>query len=215
MTNENQRVRAATLLRRIGHEFVAREISDDQLAEVNSRLDELSAIISSGALRSRQVPSGSLASFKMTVPEEGQIEKHQLFSDSIVSGGANPMGLGGYLWREGSNALMEVTLGKAFEGAPGRAHGGIVAALIDETMGLVLAISEVLAFTAQLDITYVAPTPINTPIVAKAWLDKQDGRKLSIAATVTAGDVEIARATALFISVDPEKFLKHLTSLDS
>ena len=82
-------------------------------------------------------------------------------------------------------------------------------------MGLVLAISEVLAFTAQLDITYVAPTPINTPIVAKAWLDKQDGRKLSIAATVTAGDVEIARATALFISVDPEKFLKHLTSLDS
>jgi acyl-coenzyme A thioesterase PaaI-like protein len=125
------------------------------------------------------------------------------------------MGLGGFLWREGTNALMEVTLGKAFEGAPGRAHGGIVAALIDETMGLVLAINDVLAFTVQLDITYIAPTPINTPIIARAWLEEQNGRKLSIAAVVTASDTEIAKATALFISVDPEKFLKHLASLDS
>ena len=120
--------------------------------------------------RERTIPSGALANFKMAVPAEGQVERHQLFSDSIVSGGANPMGLGGYLWREGDVAVMEVTLGKAFEGAPGRAHGGIVAALIDETMGLVLAINEQLAFTAQLDITYVAPAPINEPIFARAWL---------------------------------------------
>jgi acyl-coenzyme A thioesterase PaaI-like protein len=215
MTNENQRVKAATLLRELGHDFVSRDLNDEQLASVNARLEELSKIVGGGALRSRTIPRGSLANFKMAVPAEGQVEKHQLFSDSIVSGGANPMGLGGFLWREGTNALMEVTLGKAFEGAPGRAHGGIVAALIDETMGLVLAINDVLAFTVQLDITYIAPTPINTPIIARAWLEEQNGRKLSIAAVVTASDTEIAKATALFISVDPEKFLKHLASLDS
>jgi len=60
----------------------------------------------------------------MAIPEVGKDERHQLFSDSIVTGAANPMGLGGYLWREGDVAVQEVTLGKAFEGAPGRAHGG-------------------------------------------------------------------------------------------
>ena len=52
------------------------------------------------------------------------------------------MGLNASLWREGDVAVMEVTLGRAFEGAPGRAHGGIVAALLDETMGLVHVINE-------------------------------------------------------------------------
>jgi acyl-coenzyme A thioesterase PaaI-like protein len=107
-----------------------------------------------------------------------------------------------------------VTLGKAFEGAPGRAHGGIVAALIDETMGLVLAINDLFAFTAQLNITYVAPTPINEPISARAWLKEQNGRKLSIEARVEAGDNVIAKASALFISVDPQTFLEDLAILD-
>jgi acyl-coenzyme A thioesterase PaaI-like protein len=150
----------------------------------------------------------------MAVPSENSLEKHQLFSDSIVSGGSNPMGLGGYLWREGDVSVMQVTLGKAFEGAPGRAHGGIVAALLDETMGLVMAINDVLAYTVQLDISYLAPTPVNEPIIARAWLKERDGRKLLIAATVQAGETELASATGLFIAVDPQKFLEHLAVVD-
>lgn len=214
MTSDNRRVEAATRLRELGHEFVARELTNDQLDDINGRLTGLLELVRAARPRERTIPSGALANFKMAVPAEGQVERHQLFSDSIVSGGANPMGLGGYLWREGDVAVMEVTLGKAFEGAPGRAHGGIVAALIDETMGLVLAINEQLAFTAQLDITYVAPAPINEPIFARAWLKEQDGRKLSIEATVEAGTTVIAKAKALFIAVDPDKFLKYLSVLD-
>ena len=208
MTNENRRVEAATRLRELGHEFVARDLTNDQFDDINDRLRGLLELVRAAQPRERTVPSGALANFKMAVPAEGQVERHQLFSDSIVSGGANPMGLGGYLWREGDVAVMEVTLGKAFEGAPGRAHGGIVAALIDETMGLVLAINEQLAFTD------VAPTPINEPILARAWLKEQDGRKLSIEATVEAGTTLIAKAKALFIAVDPTKFLKYLSVLD-
>ena len=77
---------------------------------------------------------------------------------------------------------MEVSLGKAFEGAPGRAHGGIVAALIDETMGLVLAIHGLLAFTAQLDITFLSPRRSTSPSWRRARLHANEGRKLSVAA---------------------------------
>jgi len=205
---------AATLMRELGHDFVAHDLDDEQLDEIRAHLEELQRIVAHGQLRTRVVPSGALQSFKMAVPSENSLEKHQLFSDSIVSGGSNPMGLGGYLWREGDVSVMQVTLGKAFEGAPGRAHGGIVAALLDETMGLVMAINDVLAYTVQLHISYLAPTPVNEPIIARAWLKERDGRKLLIAATVQAGETELASATGLFIAVDPQKFLEHLAVVD-
>jgi acyl-coenzyme A thioesterase PaaI-like protein len=201
-------------MRELGHDFVAHDLDDEQLDEIRAHLEELQRIVAHGQLRTRVVPSGALQSFKMAVPSENSLEKHQLFSDSIVSGGSNPMGLGGYLWREGDVSVMQVTLGKAFEGAPGRAHGGIVAALLDETMGLVMAINDVLAYTVQLDISYLAPTPVNEPIIARAWLKERDGRKLLIAATVQAGETELASATGLFIAVDPQKFLEHLAVVD-
>ncbi|MFZ1062514.1 MAG: PaaI family thioesterase [Acidimicrobiales bacterium] len=207
-------MRAATLLRELGHDFVAHDLDDEQLDEITAHLEELQRLVAHGVVRTRVVPSGALSSFKMAVPNEDSMAKHQLFSDSIVSGASNPMGLGAYLWREGDVSCMRVTLGKAFEGVPGRAHGGIVAALVDETMGLVLAIYDVLAYTVRLDISYLAPTPINEPVVARAWLEKRDGRKLFVAATVQAGDVDVASATGLFIAVHPQKFLEHLAVAD-
>ena len=210
MDNAERRVRAATLLRELGHQFVGREVSDDELDAIVVEVQGLLDRVVRAPVRQRSVPSASAEGFKMTVPSDGQVERHQLFADSVVSGGANPMGLGAYLWREGDVAVMEVTLGNAFEGAPGRSHGGVVASLIDETMGLVMGMQGTLAFTAQLDITYRAPTPINEPITARAWLEGRSGRKLTIKATVSSEEGMVAEATALFIEVDPATFLEHI-----
>jgi acyl-coenzyme A thioesterase PaaI-like protein len=214
MTSDEARSAVAAQLRALGHDFVARDLNDEQLAMLSEHVDEMLAIVHNAELRTRVLSPGSLQTFKLAVPHEDSVEKHQLFSDSIVSGGSNPMGLGALLWREGDTSAMQVTLGKAFEGAPGRAHGGIVAALIDETMGLVLAIHDVLAFTVQLDVTYLAPTPIDKPIVARAWLEKRDGRKLSIRARVQSNDSDIASAKAVFVAVDPARFLEKIATLE-
>jgi acyl-coenzyme A thioesterase PaaI-like protein len=210
MTNDERRAEVAARLRTLGHDFVARTLSDEQLDALLAPLGQLTEIVESAAPRERALPKIDLANFKMAVPREDQVERHQLFADSFVSGVTNPLGLGASLRREGDVAVMDVTLGRAFEGAPGRAHGGVVAALIDETMGLVLAIHGVLAFTGQLDITYLAPTPIGEALSARAWLSRHTHRKLFVEASVRAKDVEVATATALFIAVDPAKFLKHL-----
>ena len=85
--------------------------------------------------RVRELSRDRLEEFTLTIPTYEEIGERQLFSDSIVAGAANPMGLAARLWRDGDVACMQVTLGKAFEGAPGRAHGGVVAALLDEVMG--------------------------------------------------------------------------------
>lgn len=201
-----RRVEVATRLRALGHEFVARDLSADGLDEMAASVDALLARVRAAPRRQRRAPRESIEEIIRAQPREG--ERHQPFPDSMVSGLANPMGLGAALWREGDHAVMEVVLGPAFEGAPGRSHGGVVAALVDETMGLVWGGRGVLAYTAQLDLTFRAPTPIDEPITARAWLESRHGRKLTMKATVHAGDVLVAEATALFLTVDPATFLE-------
>ncbi len=205
--SDDQRIRAAQALRELGHEFVRRDLSDDELANVEEQALELLRIMEKAPERLRAHPPHTLADFKMTVPEGDAGEKRQLFADSVVSGSTNPMGLNASLWRDGDVAVLETVLGKAFEGAPDRAHGGVLAALIDESMGLVLAMERVLAYTVQLDISYRAPAPIGELVAARSWLDEKNGRKLSMRCEVRSVGVLVAEAQALFIAVDPGTFL--------
>ena len=210
MTNDELRIEAASQLRELGHEFVGRDLSDRELERSSADLRTLIDGVRDAAPRVREFSIDRLAEFTMTMPTFDEIGERQLFSDSFVAGGANPMGLAAQLWRDGDVANMRVTLGKAFEGAPGRAHGGVVAALLDEVMGLMNVIHGAMAFTAKLDITYVAPTPVGEPIVARAWLTRRDDRKRYVEATLHAGDVKVASATALFIAIDRATFLEQL-----
>jgi len=209
---EKLRAQAAGALRELGHEFLLSDLNKEQLARIVKHAKELLEELKETPNRVREVHSGALDDYKMTVPNDGRGEKHQLFADSVVSGDSNPMGINAKLWREGEVAFIEATLEKAFEGAPGRAHGGMVAALIDETMGLVMSIQGVVAFTVQLDVSYRAPTPIFRPIVAKAWLDHVERRKLFITCEVRDGDAICAEAKGIFVSVDPTKFLENIVA---
>lgn len=212
MSIEKLRAQAAGALRELGHEFLLSDLNKEQLARIVKHAKELLEELKETPNRVREVHSGALDDYKMTVPNDGRGEKHQLFADSVVSGDSNPMGINAKLWREGEVAFIEATLEKAFEGAPGRAHGGMVAALIDETMGLVMSIQGVVAFTVQLDVSYRAPTPIFRPIVAKAWLDHVERRKLFITCEVRDGDAICAEAKGIFVSVDPTKFLENIVA---
>jgi len=193
-------------MRELGHEFVGRTLNDDQLVNLERTVRALLDDARTAPPRIRELSRDRLEEFTLTIPTVEEIGERQLFSDSVVAGAANPMGLAAQLWRDGDVACMRVTLGKAFEGAPGRAHGGVVAALLDEVMGLMNVIHGAMAFTAQLDITYVAPTPVGEPILARAWLARQDNRKQFVEATLHAGDRLVASAKALFISVDRATF---------
>jgi acyl-coenzyme A thioesterase PaaI-like protein len=144
--------------------------------------------------------------FLFEQPEDAE-NRGDGFPDCVISGKANPMGVAAHLYRDGHEAVGEVVLGAAFEGAPGRAHGGIVAALIDETMGLVLSIERTPGFTGRLTITYRAPTPLGVKLQARARLTKRDGRKLIIEGELHHDGQLLAQAVGLFIAVDTEKFL--------
>ncbi|WP_200836365.1 PaaI family thioesterase, partial [Dietzia lutea] len=87
-----------------------------------------------------------------------------------------------------------------FQGPPGCVHGGVVAMLFDEMLGLANAAAEHIGMTVDLQVTYSAPTPLDTPLRFEARQERVDGRKLWCAGTLHAGDTLCASVRGMFVT---------------
>ncbi|MGH9790046.1 MAG: PaaI family thioesterase [Candidatus Acidiferrales bacterium] len=65
-----------------------------------------------------------------------------------------------------------------YQGGPGFLHGGIIALLLDEAMGKVNRFSGVRAVTAELNVEYKRPVPVEAEIVVEAFQVERNGRSL-------------------------------------
>jgi acyl-coenzyme A thioesterase PaaI-like protein len=197
------RLHAAGALRDLGHAIVAHEVGDEVLDRITTEARGLLAAVEATADRVR-TPLDMVHAVFVVPPPDGRGRTN--FPDDIVTGKANPLGMAADITREGDVAVLRITLGPAFEGAPGRAHGGAVAALMDEVMGYVLSIHATPAYTGQLTVTYRAPTPIGVELEMRATLRSRQGRKLRIEADAHHGSTLLAHSEGLFITVDPDRF---------
>jgi acyl-coenzyme A thioesterase PaaI-like protein len=128
------------------------------------------------------------------------------FSDRAVGGQSNPTGVELSVRFEGDEVVADVVLRRAFEGAPGRAHGGIVAAAFDDVTGFVIGMIHEPAYTGELTVRYLAPVPVDETLVMRARLDGRERRKLFISADAHAGEHLVATCRAIYITVDPARF---------
>jgi uncharacterized protein (TIGR00369 family) len=71
------------------------------------------------------------------------------------------------------------TLEPTHAGYPGMAHGGIVAALLDEVGGRTVMINNPNRFfvTAHMDVRYRHPVPVGVPLEAAGWMLKRRARR--------------------------------------
>jgi acyl-coenzyme A thioesterase PaaI-like protein len=124
-------------------------------------------------------------------------------------GAENPAGLGLKVRREGDRLFGEATLTAHHQGAPGYAHGGAVATVLDDALGFVAMLTGRPAVTARLEIDYRAPVLIGTPLTVEAWDETPDAedRKRRLRATLRDADgTMLAEASGLFVCVDPSHF---------
>lgn len=199
---ELARERAGAAIRDLGHAFVGRHMSVEQIDRLSEALEAISAELWPGLPRHRDMVSPQDHGW-----QEGRLD--QGFSERPISGAASPWGLDLDVHRRGDRIEAYVTLRAAHEGAPGRSHGGIVAALFDDVCGFVLGIRRQPAFTGELTVRYSAPTPLHRPLVCRAWETGRAGRKLYIEGELA--DVEsqavLATCKAVFITVPVEQFV--------
>lgn len=204
MADDDPRLVAAAAMRQLGHAMVAFETDAGLLRLIAEQATATAGIIEAGTRRERPVIDIKQKMWSSPPPTGGRMGH---FEECVVSGRANPMGVAIVVRRDGDAVEADVHVGAAFEGAPRRAHGGIVAAILDDLMGYVLMVHETPAFTGQLSVRYLAPTPVESDLMARAWLDRREDRKLWLASSLATPEGEtIATAEGLFIAVARDRF---------
>jgi acyl-coenzyme A thioesterase PaaI-like protein len=201
---ESLRTDAAAALRDLVHAFVGHERDHAALIAMRDWARSETAALDRSPTRSRMLLMQRV--LDAAGSEEWKPHGGAGFEDRAVAGRANPTGLVFDAWRDGDTMVADVTLGAAFEGAPGRAHGGIVAAAFDDFTGAIIGMLEEPAFTGELVVRFVQPVPVGTPLRLRTWLDSRDGRKLHIHADAHAGEQLVATCKAVYITVDPRTF---------
>jgi acyl-coenzyme A thioesterase PaaI-like protein len=92
-------------------------------------------------------------------------------------------------------------------GAPGIAHGGTVAALVDDVCGFLLFVVRQPAVTRKLEVEYLKPVLIGVPYDIVAKVDRFEGRKLFVSCEGRNPDgVLTFRGGGLFVVVDVSHF---------
>ncbi|MGZ4765546.1 MAG: PaaI family thioesterase [Ilumatobacteraceae bacterium] len=197
------RASAGRAIRGLGHALVGHHAPVELIDRVSSTLDALTAELSAGPVRTRA--EGRSRGEWGEPPQDGATLTS--YDERPVSGRASPWGLDPHLRRDGNEVVAVVTMRAAHEGAPGRSHGGIVAALFDDVFGFMLSILAEPAFTGELSIRYEAGVPIGVALECRVRLAERDGRKLYLTGELTADGRVVARSKATFITIDREQFM--------
>jgi len=139
--------------------------------------------------------------------------------ECFICGSANQNGLG-LRWYASEDGLIHTsfTLSSSEQGPPGHAHGGVLAAILDEIMGTAAWHAGFMVLAANINIDFRLPVPLGVPLTATGGVSRQEGRKVFTHGEIKFPDNIIATVgTGLFIEdkklfSDPEvsDFLKWL-----
>jgi acyl-coenzyme A thioesterase PaaI-like protein len=198
---------AAAAMRRLNRAVATFEVPDEELREVARVAIELSRRLEAGGVRQKDQELLTLPFFAALgegPPSTVEGDKLEFDPFSLGGGRLHPSSIG-IEFRRGRDGTASVTarctVHGMFQGPPGRAHGGTVALIIDELMGMVNRVAGRRAFTARLQIYLRAPAPVDTELTFRAWEHEVDGRKVIIKAEGRVDDALIVEADALFIEV--------------
>src|SRR5499425_2458939 len=100
---------------------------------------------------------------------------------------------------ERNRFVCRFRLTKRYTGPPGHAHGGIIATILDEAMGKVNKLRQVVALTSQITVDYLKPVPLNKPLRVESREVKVKGRKhINMAVILNQKGQALARSKGLF-----------------
>ncbi len=183
--------RAAQALRELIEVVVT---SDATTAEIDALADLLET--QSATLAARPRLHGLLA-FLRDGKHGGHGEvNHEL---NALGGWSNPLSPELNMWLEGDRAFGTVRCGYAYEGPPGFIHGGFIAAIFDQFLGMAQLVGKNPGMTGTLTVRYHRPTPLNRDLDLSAQLQESEGRKTIVTGEMHAGDILTASCECLFV----------------
>jgi acyl-coenzyme A thioesterase PaaI-like protein len=111
---------------------------------------------------------------------------------------------------EGVSVRASFTVTEDHQGAPGLAHGGILASAVDETFGAIGWLLRVPMVTARLETSFVCPVPVGSVLNVVACCDGISRRRVYLSARGVLGDGSLAiLSSAVFMQVPLQHFADH------
>lgn len=149
-------------------------------------------------------------------PEEGWQElvfpKEYGMGRSYVGGDndANRLQVKYFIRKEDKRFFAKVFFGTNAQGPPAHAHGGSMAAVLDEAMGLGAWAADQSVVAAKVSIEYLRMLPLNTYTIVEVILDKIEGRKVWMRADIKDANGKVySKGEGLYINVPREKLLNN------
>lgn len=198
-------------MNRLSHALVRHRARREVLEAIATEASALAESIEQEPTRERSLEFVESAKVQKALVEGGNPARPDgafldMFEDSPVSGSANPLTMGLKIATFPDRAVGRVTLSPGWQGAPGRAHGGVAAAIVDEVLGAMLPVLKVVAFTGELNLRFEAPCPMGVPLEFTARKTGEDGRKIYLTCEGVGPEGLFITATSTFITVDLSMF---------
>jgi Thioesterase superfamily len=194
--------RLAAAMRRISGVAVALPLGDEELAAAVHEMSALADRLEAAAPAEKRT--------RLQPTTDGHPQDH--FPTSPMIGYANPIAPPVDVWAvtgEGGQREIrgKVTFGYQYEGPPTCVHGGIIAELFDELLGLANIIVGQAGMTGTLNVRYRRPTPLLAPLELVARFTGREGRKIFTWGGIFYEGELTAEADGIFIEVLPGQML--------
>lgn len=187
-----ERRRLASVMRGVIEHLVVSDAPEDELREAADALERFAERLAGHPRRRKQLgyteasTSGDVRGF---------------FDFSPLIGLSNPISPPLELKVEGDTIRGRLRFGTAYEGPPGCAHGGCIAAVFDELLGYTQSLTQHPGMTGTLTVRYRVPTPLHTDLRCEGRVERVAGRKIFCVGRLFAGDTLYAEAEGIFLSM--------------
>ncbi len=175
----------AEAVRELVDATIRTEADDDVVEKARAEIEAVTEL-----LRQRTRPVG--VSFR--------VDGRPLPLGNAVVGVCNPIAPPIVVQHDGEGRCWsEFVLGSAYEGPPGRVHGGVSALVLDHMLGE--AASDGLSkarFTGTISVKYLRGTPLG-PLRCDAWIDRSEGVKVFARGSISDAEGVTVEAEGIFI----------------
>ena len=120
---------------------------------------------------------------------------------SFVSGVENPKGMKMVPVIKDRKIYAKYIFEKSFEGGPGLVHGGILSTVLDDMMGYATFTQNLFCVTANLNVNFRAPSPVDKEFELYAWVKEVDGNKVYAESVIQSENAIHVEADGLFINI--------------
>jgi acyl-coenzyme A thioesterase PaaI-like protein len=190
-----ERRRIAAAAQRIHNALIRIEAEPEELTDWADRLEQLADAVEGHGHRDSRQANRNLFSGQATARDI-----FDMMDYDPVGGFSNPIAPR-LVWDRDDPEGVEgrVTLGTAYQGPPGRVHGGVVAWLMDSVLSRAMHAAQRMGVTGTLKLRYTAGTPVETELTCRAHVVRQDGRKLVIEGGIWNGEEQTVEAEGIWL----------------